>query len=167
MTRLLYTVAMNTKPPVPDELIMFDRQFSVRTAWRVARWWLMAFLISAVCDLYLADQRANWPFAWRTAIVFAEFFCMALFCFDVARWLRRMDELQRSLTLTIFSFAVSATLFFFLLWECLNREEFFYQVFGLSPDGTISWGICSVAHVNVLLGGFYGLGFLIFKRRYK
>jgi len=167
MTSMLYTVAMNTKPPVPDELIMFDRQFSWRTAWKVARWWLMAFLISALCDLIFSEEKKHWSFEWRTAIVFAEFLCIALFCHDAVKWVRGMDELQRQLSLTIFIFAVSATLLFFLFWQCLDRERFFYQVFGLSPDGTISWGICSVAHACVLSGGFYGLGFLIFKRRYK
>lgn len=158
---------MNEKPPVPDELILFDKQFSWRTAWKVARWWLIAFLISAICDLILSDEKKHWPCAWRTALIFAEFFCLAFICFDVARWLRRMDELQRILTLTIFLFAVSATLIFFLLWSCLDRKRFFYNVFGMSPDGTICWGICSVAHLAMLFGGFYGLGFLIFKRRYK
>jgi hypothetical protein len=157
---------MNDKPPVPDELIMFDRQFSWRTAWQVGRWWFLAFVISAVCDVIFPSMKKQWPFEWRVAIVFAEFFAIVLFCFDVAKWIRGMDELQRRVTQELVLFSVSASSCFFLLWLRLEREGFFNAVFG-PPFWNNSWGISSVAHACMLLGGFYGLGFLIFNRRYK
>ena len=167
MTRMLYTWIMNNKSHIPDELIMISKYFSWRTAWKVARWWLVAFVISAIFDVFFPDVKKQLSWGWRVTIVFVEFLAVLLFVFDATKFIRKMDELQRLLSLTIFLFAASATLIFFLLWECLDRERFFYHIFGLSPDGTVCWGICSVAHVNMLFGGFYGLGFLIFKRRYK
>jgi hypothetical protein len=166
---MLYTIAMNTKLSVPDELIMFDRQFSWRTAWKVCRWWLAAFVISAVFDLVLPDWKIHQPLRWRVTIVFAEFFAIVLFVFDAVKFIRRMDELQRRITIAAFFFSVSASFFVFVLWLRLEREGFFNAVFGppFSPFSTTTWGIASVAHACVVLGGFYGLGFLIFKRRYK
>jgi hypothetical protein len=78
-----------------------------------------------------------------------------------------MDELQRRLTLTIFLFATSATFLFFLFWLRLEAVGFFTAVFGPPFWKNHTWGIATVADACVLLGGFYGLGFLIFKRRYK
>ena len=156
---------MKNKSPVPDELIMFDKQFSWRTAWNVCRWWFVAFVISAVFDLIFPDVKKQLPLGWRVTIVFAEFLAILLFVFDAVKFIRGMDELQRRITLAALFFSVSASFFLFLLWLRLEREGFFNAVFGPPPDGT--WGISSVAHACVLLGGFYGLGFLIFKRRYK
>lgn len=157
---------MNNKPNIPDELIMFDKQFSCRTAWSVCRWWFLAFIISTVCDIIVPHVVDQWPLGWRVTIVFAEFLAVLLFLFDAARWIRGMDELQRRITLAALSFAVSTSFFFFLLWLRLEREGFFNAVFG-SPSMNGTWGISSIAHACVLLGGFYGLGFLIFKRHYK
>jgi hypothetical protein len=158
---------MNAKPHVPDELIMFDRQFSWGVAWRVGRWWLVAFLISAICDVFFPELRREMTFGWRMAAVGAEFGAILLFCRDAAKWLGNMDELQRRLTLTIFLFAVSATFIFFLLWLRLENEGFFNTVFGPPFWKNHTWGISTVAHACTLLGGFYGVGFLVFKRRYK
>jgi len=166
MTRMLYIPAMSTKSPVPDELIMFDKQFSWRRAWKVCRWWFVAFLISAVFDVIFPEMKKQWPLALRVTIVLAEFFALLLFMFDAARWIRGMDELQRRITLAAFLFSVSASFFLFVLWLRLEREGFFNAVFG-PPVMNGTWGISSVAHACALLGGFYGVGFLIFKRRYK
>lgn len=167
MTRMLYTgFVMNNKQNIPDELIMFDKQFSWRTAWNVGRWWFLAFITSTVCDIIFPQVVKQWPLGWRVTIVFAEFLAILLFVFDAARWIRGMDELQRRITLAAFFFAVSATFFYFLLWLRLVREGFFNAVFG-PPFLNGTWAISTVAHACMLLGGFYGLGFLIFKRRYK
>jgi hypothetical protein len=162
-----YSAAMNEKPPVPDELFMFNGQFSLRMAWKVCRWWLAAFVISAVFDLIFPEVKKQLPLGWRTTIVFAEFFAIVLFCFDVARWIRSMDELQRRIALELFLFSVSASFFVFVLWLRLEREGVFNAVFGPPILGNNTWGISSVAHACVLLGGFWGVGYLIFKRRYK
>ena len=127
---MLYTDVMNTKPTVPDELIMFDRQFSWRTAWRVCRWWLAAFVISAVFDLVLPDWKIHPPLRWWVAIVFAEFTAILLFVFDAVKFIRRMDELQRRITTAALFFPVSASFFVFVLLLRLEREGFFNAVFG-------------------------------------
>jgi hypothetical protein len=157
---------MSTHPSLPDELIMFDRQFSCRTAWQVARWWFAAFILSAVFDVIFPGLKSQWPEGARVALVFGEFLALILFCFDAAQWIRGMDELQRRITLELLLFSVSASFCFFLAWLCLEQEGFFSAVFG-KPFWNHTWGISSVAHACVLLGGFYGVGFLIFKRRYK
>ena len=158
---------MNTQSSLPDELIMFDKQFSLRTSLKVSKWWLIALIISALCDVIFPNITKSWPVGWRVAIVFAEFLALLLFVADATKFIRTMDELQRRITLAALFFSVSASFCLFVLWLRLEREGFFNAVFGppFSRNGT--WGISSVAHACVLLGGFYGLGFLIFKRRYK
>ena len=152
--------------PIPDELIMFDRQFSWRTTWRVIHWFFIAFAISAVFDVFFPELKNGWPVGGRIALVAAEFVAILLFVADAGKWIRSMDELQRRITMAALFFSVSASLFFFLLWLELNRAGFFRAVFG-PPFWNNSWGISSVAHLFMLLGGFYGVGFVIFKRRYK
>ena len=158
---------MNTQPPVPDQLIMFDKQFSLRTALKVCRWWLAAFVISAVFDLIFPEVKKQLSVGSRTLIVFAEFLAILLFVSDAAKFIRKMDELQRRITVAALFFSVGASFFVFALWLRLEREGFFNAVFGPPILGNNTWGIASVAHACVLLGGFYGIGFLIFKRRYK
>jgi hypothetical protein len=145
---------MNTSP-VPDELIMFDRQFSWRTTFRVGRGWFLALVLSVVCDWIFPDLKRHWPSEWRAALVAVEFLAIVLFIFDAIKWIRNMDELQRRITLAALMFSVSASFFFFVLWLRLEREGF------------VTWDDSSVGDCCVLLGGFYGLGFLIFKRRYN
>jgi hypothetical protein len=156
---------MNNKSPIPDEMIMFSRHFSLCTGLKVCRWYLAAIIISYLSDLQFRDAVGQWSLGWRVTIIFAEFFAILLFVFDAVRFIRRMDELQRRITQAALFFSVSASFFFFMLWLYLTRVGFFDAILGPPPDGT--WGISSVAHVCVLLGGFYPLGFLIFKRRYK
>jgi hypothetical protein len=163
---MLYIPAMSTKSPVPDELIMFDKQFSVKTALKVCRWWFTALVISAVFDVFFPEVKKQLPLVWRVTIVLAEFLALLLFVIDAGRFIRKMDELQRRITIAALFFSVGASFFLFVLWLRLEREGFFNAVFG-PPVMNGTWGISSVAHACVLLGGFYGLGFLIFKRRYK
>jgi hypothetical protein len=157
---------MNSKSHIPDELIMFNRQFSLRVAWSVCRWWFLAFLISTLFDVVFWQEVKQWTLGWQVMIIFGEFFAILLFIFDVVKWVRGMDELQRRITLAAFLFSVSASFIFFLLWLRLERAGFFNAIFG-PPVINGTWGISSLAHACTLLGGFYGVGFLIFKRRYK
>lgn len=152
--------------PIPDELIMFDPQFSLRTTWSVIHWFFLAFVISAFFDVFFPELKKEWPVGGRIALVAAEFVPILLFVRDAGKWIRSMDELQRRITVAALFFSVSASFFFFLLWLQLDRAGFFRAVFG-PPFWNDSWGISSVAHVFVLLGGFYGFGFVIFRRHYK
>src|ERR1035437_1222289 len=167
MTRMLYTgLAMSNKPNNPDQLILVDKEFSWRVAWNTNRWLFLAFVISTMCDVIFPDVVKHWSVGSRVAVVLAEFLAVLLAVYDVARWVRGMDELQRRITLAALFFAVSASFFFFLLWLRLDRAGFFNAVFG-PPLINNGWGIYSVGHAYVLLSFFYGVGFLIFKRRYK
>lgn len=99
-------------------------------------------------------------------VVLAEFAPLVFWAFDVARWIRGLDELQRRITLASLFFALSASLFLLLLWLRLDRVRFFDTVFG-KPFMNNTWGIYSVADVYVFLSTFYGSGYLYFKSRHK
>ena len=157
---------MNAKPNNPDELILIDRQFSLRTAWKVCRWLFLAMAVSVLCDWIFPKEIKQWPFSWRIAVVLAEFVPILFWSRSVAKWIHGMDELQRRIAQASFLFAVSATLFFMLLWTRLDAASFFRTIFG-PPFMNNTWGILSVADAYVLLSGFYGFGYLFFKRRYK
>jgi len=164
---MLYTgFVMNNKPNNPDELILIDRQFSFRTAWNVCRWLLLAVVISVLCDWIYSKEVREWPFGWRMAEVLVKFGSLLLWCSDMAKWVRGMDELQRRITLSSILFAVSANLFTLLLWMELDGAGFFYKVFG-RPFMNNTWGIYDVADIFLFLSGFYGFSYLFFKRRYK
>ena len=156
---------MNTKPNNPDELIIIDRQFSLRTAWRTCRWLFLAVIISIVCDMIYLKEIKQWPMGWRIAIVLVKFSILLLWVLDVRKWIRGMDELQRRITLSAFQFGVSATLFFMLLWRSFERIGFFDANWGPPPNGT--WGIYGIPYAYLLLSTFYGFSYLFFKRRYK
>jgi hypothetical protein len=159
-------VIMKSKPNNPDELILIDRQFSFRTAWNVCRWLFLAFIISVLCDWIFPHEVRHWPFWWQMAEVLVKFSSLVLWSFDVKKWVCGMDELQRRITLASFLFSASASLFTLLLWMDLDDAGFFYRFFG-RPFMNNTWGIYTVADVYVLVSGFYGLGYLFFKRRYK
>ena len=145
---------------------MISKHFSLRTSLHVSRWWLFAMFVSAVFDVYFPELKKPLPLYGRVAIVLVEFLAILLFAFDAARFIRQMDELQRRIAQAALFFSVCASFFVFVLWLRLEREGFFNAVWG-PPIWNNTWGIASVAHVCVLLGGFYGIGFLIFKHRYK
>src|SRR5476651_1341893 len=167
MTRMLYTGSvMNNKPNDPDELILIDRQFSFQTAWSVGRWMFLAVAISVLCDWIYPREFRQITFGSRMVLVLAEFGSLVLCCFDVKRWMRGLDELQRRITQASLFFAVSASLFTLLLWGELDGAGFFYKAFG-RPFMNNTWGIYDVADIFLCMGGFYGFGYLYFRRRYK
>ena len=158
---------MNSKPSVPEEMILISREFSWRKVWVVNRWLFAAALISYFCEVLFGLTTRQWPYGWRLAILFTEFLCVLLWARSMVRWIGSMDELQRRLTVATMLFSVSASFFFFLLWLRLEGEGFFHATFGPPFSKNNTWGIYSIAHVFVLLSGFYGLGYLLFIRRYK
>jgi hypothetical protein len=157
---------MNNKPNNPDELILIDRQFSFRTAWSVCRWLFLALLISVLCDWIFPKEVRQWPFTWRMAEVLVKFGSLVFWSFDVRKWIRGMDELQRRITLASFLFSACTSLFTLLLWMDLDSAGFFYKAFG-RPFMNNTWGIYCVADMYVFMAGFYGFGYLYFRRRYK
>lgn len=157
---------MSYKPNDPDELIMLDRHFSSRTTWRVCRWLFCATVISVLCDWIYPQEFKQLSFGARISMTLAEYGSLVLWYFDVKRWLAGLDELQRRITQASLFFATGASLFFLLFWMSLDRAGFFRAVFG-PPFMNNSWGICCVADVYFLMAGFYGFGYLYFRRRYK
>lgn len=157
---------MHAKPNNPDELILIDRQFSLRTAWNTCRWLFLALIVSFLCDWIYPKEIRQWPFGWRMVVILVKYLSLLLWCFDMARWIRGMDELQRRLTLAAILFAASASLFTLLLWMELDGVGFFHKAFGW-PFMNNTWGIYDVADVFLFMSGFYGFSYLFFKRRYK
>jgi len=96
-------------------------------------------------------------------VVGIEFLALSLFCRDAVRWVHKMDELQRRIAVGLLLFSTSLSFAFFLLWLRLEREGLLDAILG-PPISSGPRGISSVAHACGVLGGFYGLGFLVFKR---
>jgi hypothetical protein len=167
MTSMLYTgCMMNTKPNVPGEIFMGEKDYSCRTDWRVNGWLFVAAIISALADIMFPHIVRHWPQAARVGIVLAEFLAIALWAQSLTRWIRGMDELHRRITTSAVLFSVGATFFFLMFWRRLDSAGLFNSLFGV-PKGGGSWDICTVGHGFLLLTLFYFAGFSRFNRRFK
>ena len=167
MTRMLYTgFVMNTKPNVPGEIFLGEREYSWRADWKVNGWLFVATLISAFADIIFPHIVKQWPLGWRTGIVVAEFFAIALWAQSLVRWIRGMDEMHRRITVSAVLFSISATFFTLMLWHRLDKAGFFNAFLPESKTG-VGWDICTVGHGFLLLTLFYFFSFSRFNRRYK
>lgn len=164
MTRMLYTAPMmNSKPNVPGEIFLGDKDYSIRMDWKVSGWLFLATVISAFSDILFPQTVSQWPLVWRVTIVLAQFGAIALWARNLANWIRGMDEMHRRITLAAVLFAVSATFFFVMLWHRLDKAGLFEA---LAP-GRASWDIGSIGHAFLLLTLFYFIGHTRFNRRFK
>lgn len=167
MTSMLYTAfIMNTKPNVPAEIFMGEKEYSWRKDWSVNGWLFVAAIISAFCDVMFPQMTRQWPLEVRVGIVCAEFAAIALWVRSLTLWIRGMDEMHRRITTMSVLFAVSATFFFAMLWHCLDRAGLFNAILP-KPKAGGGWDICTVGHEFLLLTLFYFIGQTIFNRRYK
>jgi hypothetical protein len=157
---------MNTKPNVPGEIFLGEKEYSWRADWTVNGWLFVATLISAFADIIFAHATKQWPLEARTGIVLAEFIAIALWVRALTRWIHGMDELHRRIVSAAVLFAVGATFFVLMLWHRLAAAGFFNAIFGLPKNGG-SWDICTVGHGFLLLTLFYFAGFSRFNRAYK
>lgn len=156
---MLYTsFVMNTKPNVPGEIFMGEKEYSWRSDWNVNGWLFVATIISALADIMYPQVVRQWLLGWRVGIVLAEFFAIALWARSLTRWIRGMDELHRRITVSAVLFSVSATFFFLMLWHRLDAAGLFNTAFDV-PKGGGSWDICTVGHGFLLLTLFYFAGF--------
>ena len=167
MTSMLYTAdMMNTKPNVPGEIFLGEKEYSWRADLNVNGWLFVATIISAICDIMFPQVVRHWPLGWRVAIVVAEFSAIALWTRSLMRWIHGMDEMHRRITVMAVLFAVSATFFLAMLWHRLDRAGLFDAIFPKPRTGG-GWDICTVGHEFLLLTIFYFVGHAFFNRRYK
>ena len=157
---------MNTKPNIPEEVIP-GKNYSFWADMRVNGWVIVAVIIRGASDALFPHVVRQWPFGWRLAITMAPFLVTLLWVRDLARWIRGMDELHQRISLAAILFAISATLFFVLLWHRLDKVGFFQAVFPASKNPDARWDICTFGHSVLVLALFYFLGHFIFNRRYK
>jgi len=163
---MLYTVGMNKKLNVPNEIWLGNKEYSWRMDWKVNGWLFVATLISAFCDIIFCHTVWQWPLGGRVGIVIAEFLTLALWARSLVRWIRGMDEMHRRITVSAVLFAVGATFFVLMLWHRLDCAGFFNFAFGQPKNGG-RWDICTVGHGFLLLTFFYFLGHTVFNRRYQ
>jgi hypothetical protein len=170
MTSMLYShsnMNSNTKPNVPGEIFMGEKEYSWRKDWNVNGWLFVATLISSFSDIIFHHAVKQWPLSWQVAVVLAQFLAIALWARGLTRWVRGMDELHRRIFTSAILFAVSATFFVAMLWHRLDTAGLFQFLFTSSKHPNASWDICTVSHLFLLLTLFYFSGFSIFNRRYK
>jgi hypothetical protein len=157
---------MNSKPNVPGEIFLGDKEYSWRMDWKVNGWLFVATLISALGDIIFRDVVKQWPLDWRVGLVLLEFIAIALWSHSLIRWIRGMDEMHRRITVSAILFALSATFFVAMLWHGLDRAGFLDAIFSKPGKGG-NWDICTIGHEFLLLTVFYFVGYSIFNRRYK
>lgn len=164
---MLYIGGMNKNLNVPDEIWFGKKEYSFRVDNKVNGWLCWAALISGASDLAFIRQIAHLPVAWRCLIALAPFLAILLWAWNLARWIRGMDELHQRITLATILFTVSATFFCVLLWQRLDKAGFFQAIFPSAVNPGALWDIGTVGSVFVLLLIFYVLGHFIFNRRYQ
>lgn len=157
---------MKTKPNVPGEIFLGEKDYSLRADWTVNGWLLIATLISAFADIMFPHVVRDWPPASRAGIVIAQFLAIALWARALVRWIRGMDELHRRITGAAVLASLGATFFCLMLWHRLDAAGLFNAAFGSTKSGG-GWDICTVAHGFLLLTLFYFAGFTAFNRRYQ
>lgn len=161
---MLYTsVVMTTKPNVPGEIFLGNKEYSWRMDWTVNGWLVVATLISAFGDIVFSKVVLQWPLIGRVGLVLGQFLALALWARSLAAWIRGMDELHRRITTAAVLFAVSATFAFIMLWHRLNAAGLFDAII----PGRAGWDIGTVTHAFLLLTFFYFLGHGVLNRRYR
>jgi hypothetical protein len=164
---MLYTAGMmKTKPNIPGEIFLGEREYSWRADWRVNGWLFVATLISGFADIIFHHATSQLPLAARVGIQVAEFCALALWARSLTRWISGMDEMHRRITGSAVLFAASATFFVLMLWHRLDAVGFFNAMFGMPKSGS-SWDICTVCHGFLLMTLFYFAGQTVFSRRYR
>ena len=164
---MLYTgFVMNNKPNIPEEVIP-GKNYSFWADMKANGWVVVAALLWGASDALFPHMVRPWPVGWQVAIAVAPFFIISFWVRDLARWIRGMDELHQRITLAATLFAVSATLFFVMLWHRLDMMGFFQAILPTSKNPDACWDICTFGHSVLLLALFYFLGHAIFNRRYQ
>jgi hypothetical protein len=164
---MFYTASvMNNKLNIPEEVIP-GKNYSFWADMKVNGWAVAAALIWGASDVLFPHVVRQWLVGWRVAITVAPFLVISLWVRDLKRWIRGMDELHQRITLAAILFAVSATLFFVVLWHHLDKVGVFQAILPTSKNPDARWDICTFGHSALLLTLFYFLGHTIFNRRYK
>src|SRR5260221_8146291 len=142
---------MNTKPNIPGEIFLGEKEYSWRKDLQVSGWLIVATLISAFSDILYGSVVKQWPEAWRVTIVLAQFAAVLLWARNLTQWVRGMDELHRRITTIAILFATNATFFVLMLWHRLEATALFRSLFYSPKHPNASWDILTVTHAFLLL----------------
>jgi len=161
---MLYTVGMNEKPNLPEE-IMFGPAYSLRANLKANTWAFVAMLLSLAGDELLARYN-DWGAVPRVIIAMVPLLVSLFWVRGFVRWVRGMDELHRRVTLGAFLFGTTLYLAFNAGWPLLIRADIF------SALNLTRWHLERMPFYNCtfticLTYLFSGLGYAIFNRRYK
>jgi hypothetical protein len=162
---MLYTLFMNNRPNLPDEIWLGKKDYSAWVDWKVNGWLFVATIIAGVSDIMFPHEVKQWHIAVRTLVALIPFLALLLWVRSLARWIRGMDELHRRITLAAILFTVSATFFFVTLWHRVDKAGVFQAISPKYSDA--SWDIGTVGHIFLLMTFFYFLGYRTFNRRYQ
>ena len=165
MTSLLYITHMTTKLNHPDDI-----------GWKAKSWfdsfkaggaWIFLVFLTDLPGLYFIKSHSDLPLVLRAAITVVPLIFGFLYVRDVARWIRGMDELHRTLALESFTFATIVYLFMSAMWFMLAKAG----VWSALVEATnihmeqVPWNNCTF--IVCLTYVLFGVGYSIFKRRYQ
>jgi hypothetical protein len=156
---------MNRKPNVPGE-IEPGPQYSFGVDGRVNAWMYVAMAISVATDLFYRNEVRAWPDFLRALAAVAPLLAILMWIRRLARWIRGMDELHRSITRAACLFATAATFFFITAWHHLSRLEVLHAIFSGRMKAYASVDLCVPWLILWLLLISYIVGQRIFNRRY-
>jgi hypothetical protein len=166
-TSMLYNAStMNNKPNIPDEVMLYWKNYSFWADMKVNGWLIVAALTAGVGDIWLPYNK-DCPFMLRVIIALAPLPASLFWVRDVARWIRGMDELHRRITLGACLFATTCTLFVIAAWQRFKQEVIMGAIF---QPSRLHFENIAFTEYELTLGlvfVFYLLGRAIFNRRYK
>jgi hypothetical protein len=162
MESMLYTVRMNGKPNLPEEI-----QHCTWRSLKAGGGWMFLAMGTSIAADYLLPHHKDWPLALRAVVVMIPLAAGLLYVRSTARWIRGMDELHRYITLSAFLFATVAYLLLNTAWPLLDKAGVFEaisQVTSLRLE-RLYLGNCTVTLALTYI--FWGIGLSIFNRRYQ
>ena len=154
------------KPNLPEE-IQPGAGYSFAVDCKVNAWMFVAMVISITTDLFYRNEVREWPAYLRILAAVATLLAILLWVRRLARWIRGMDELHRSVTSAACLFATAITFFLVAAWRHLSRLEVFHAVFPGRLKAYANVDLCVPWLILWLLLIFYAVGQMIFTRRYR
>lgn len=161
---------MNNKPNDPEKLFS-PSKYSLWADLRVNGWLLFAIVMGLANDLFfhhsMRENFRDWPVGLLAMIEIVPLLAVLIWARSMARWIRSMDELHRSIALEAWLFAACSTLVFLSLWPLLDRSGISAVVLKMTNFHLEALDKPNLPLTLCLLCGFYIVGHIISSRPYK